>query len=117
MLGSGFREEESVRVRAGWETEGLTFRKAFFSRVFMMNGGMAARKGDPLNALARVCFSSHCPQQVDKRLMSLLNLFPRQSEAICNNSFKYFRTGGKSVFPFSGILKNNVMLFSSQKAL
>lgn len=34
----------------------LTFRKAFFSNVFMINGGMAVIKTRPLKSPPNVCF-------------------------------------------------------------
>lgn len=53
--------EETETMTSG---DRLTFRKAFFSKVFMMNGGMAARRDGRAETLILVCFQLAFPPTV-----------------------------------------------------
>lgn len=89
-------EKERRGQRQRQREPGLTFRKAFFSKVFMINGGMAGSRSRPTEIFISCLFSAHIhppPQQFDKKLVSItFRLFSQwQSETICKNSLKHSR--------------------------
>lgn len=87
---------KSASIESVTKRMGLTFRKAFFSKAFMINGGMAGSKDRPTYTAILGLFSAYAPPAtptptIRQKAYITFRLFSHwQSETICSNSFKYF---------------------------